>query len=304
MLDGVSNIGARFPLGVEDVVAAVANANTLASVHLKTRAVLLSVPRVELIASRSTEGVLVGLHEFVNCEFVRGVTIAGSFVGIVGHLDQLDLYHGFENRSQGDVAGHLKGGAGSHFVAVLVDPVGELVVEPRSDRDALDHCHGAVSILVAVDRSRQAELRISGRDLIRDGVGVAAPAGVELDAIIDRSAHVERLPIAAGGLRVPAQEGVGVVRDLLHDAGLFVQLSLVKDRARIHGEVGALAIGGLGVNLHLHLRGDPLGIDGEVAGRHRTCEHLIGRRRAGLILEPSAERVAGANGHIAACVCA
>ena len=34
VLDGVSNIGARFPLGVEDVVAAVANANILASVYL------------------------------------------------------------------------------------------------------------------------------------------------------------------------------------------------------------------------------------------------------------------------------
>ena len=97
VLDRVAGVGARFPLGVEDVVAAVANANTLASVYLKTRAVLLGVPRVELIASRSTEGVLVGLHERVNCELFRGVANAGPFVGVVGHLDQLDLDHGLED---------------------------------------------------------------------------------------------------------------------------------------------------------------------------------------------------------------
>ena len=205
-------------------------------------------------------------------------------------------------RHDADVAGHLKGGAGGHFVAVLVDPAGELVVERSSDRNTLDHCQGAIGVLVAVDRSHQTELRISGCNLICDSidvtVDVTAPTGVELNLRINGRAQIEGLPIPTGGLREPTQEGVGVALDLLGDAGLLVQLDLVKNRARIHGEDSALAIGGLGVNLHLHLRGDPLSIDSEVASRHRTCEHLIGRRRAGFILEPSAECVAGTNGHI------
>ena len=222
MLDRVAGVGARLPLGVEDVVSAVVNTNLFASFYSKARAVLLGVPRVELIAGRGTEAILVGLHELVDSKLYSSVAITGPSVGIVGHLDQLGLDHGLEDGGQGDVAGHLEGGAGGHLIAVLVDPVGELIVERRGDRNALDYSHGAVSVLVGVDRSSQTKLRVGGRDLVGNGIGVAAPAGVELDALIDRGAHVEGQPIAAGGLRVPAQEGIGVALNLLSNASLLV----------------------------------------------------------------------------------
>ena len=296
----------NLPLGVEDVVSAVVNANLFASFYSKARAVLLGVPRVELIADRGTEAILVGLHELVDSKLYSSVAITGPSVGIVGHLGQLGLDHGLEDCGQGDVSSHLEGGAGGHFVAVLVDPVGELIVKRRGDRDALDHSQSPVGVLVAVDRSCQAELCISGRNLICDNVGVAAPAGVEFDALIDRGAHVEGQPIAARGLRVPAQESVGIVRDLLGNAGFFVQLSLSKGRTGVHGEIDAYGVsfGGGGVDLHLHLRGDPLGVDGEVARGHRAREHLVGGNGAILILKPSTEGVAFANWHETACVCA
>ena len=307
MLDGVSNVGARFPLGVQS--SAGLYANTLSRLIVVTSAVGFSVPAIELVSLRGNEAsicIAVDIGNAIVRELRLRIRGSATIARRIRDVNKLIGNHRLEDCGQGDVAGHLEGGAGGHLIAVLVDPVGELIVERRGDRNALDYRHGAVSVLVVVDWSLHIERLVTVVDYVGDGIGVAAPAGVELDALIDRGAHVEGQPIAARGLRVPAQEGVGIVRDLLGNAGFVVQLSLSKSRTGVHGEIDAYGVsfGGGGVDLHLHLRGDPLGVDGEVARGHRAREHLVGGNGAILILKPSTEGVAFANWHETACVCA
>ena len=307
VVHGVGQVAARLPFCVQS--SAGLYANTLARLIVVTSTVSLGVPTIEFIPIGSNKaGVYIAID--IGNAVVRElrVCIRGSttITRSIRDVNELIGNHGLEDGGQGDVAGHLKGGAGGHFVAVLVDPAGELVVERSGDRNALDHCQGAIGVLVAVDRSHQTELRISGCNLICDSIDVTAPTGVELNLRINGRAQIEGLPIPTGGLREPTQEGVGIALDLLGDAGLLVQLDLVKNRARIHGEIDTLivSLGSGGVDLHLHLRGDPLGVYSEVASWHRAREHLSGRNSAILILEPSAEGIAVANWHVTACVCA
>ena len=288
---------ALLPHGVEDIGAGVIHHDFAAGLILGGRGGGAGGPAHKLIAFGSGEAVPHG-HGLVvhagNRHIIGSPGDTGGIVGLVGQDRGIRLVA--PDGGKGDV-----GGLNLNLVAGLI---GFPVVLPAQEHlalrggEAIGMLHigkGAVGILLGIGHGAGARTGIIGYGELL----VAGIVGVEGNIAVDLGVEIEGEVVAIGIPGRPAPPGEAsrdgdLGKGILVDGGAIGNLNLL-GIAAAHCQIGSTGIG----------RRGPLGIYGNVLGRHGAGEHillalpqLIIVPAHELILRGNAHRTGGGVGHI------